>query len=296
MKKIFRKILSVFFAFLPHNAPGFIYTKLLHPWPLRQITNAALLRIVPDQISLPEGILFLNQKDPVISGALAIGVFEKHETALFRSVLKPGTVVLDVGANIGYYTLIASHHIGPSGKVFTFEPEPNNYTLLQKNIKKNKVKNVLAFQLGLSDKKYSGALYLSDDNQGNHSLSQKSAGGDTAIEISLITADEVLTDAGISKVDVVKMDIEGAEPMALKGMEAVLFRSSPCVLFCEFYPQALTRQGFNPVVFLESISRNGFLVNEIQEEDGRCIPVEDFFVFAKRFAKGGYTNLYCIKS
>ena len=251
--------------------------------------------LIPENIILPEGKLFLNKKDAVVSGALSLGVYERYETELFRSALKEGMTVLDIGANIGYYTVIAMNHVGSSGKVFSFEPEPENFDFLQRNITAQKNKNAHAFFFGLADKPSKSKLFLSSDNKGKHSLSQ-SGEMKESIVVSIETGDRLLQTVGINKVDLIKMDVEGAEPLALKGLDSLLSKSSPCLLFCEYHPEALTRSGFKPISFLQNIASKGFLINEIRDKENKIVPVTDFSEITKRFEKGFPTNLYCVKS
>jgi FkbM family methyltransferase len=294
MKNIFRKIIHAVFSVLPSGAPAFLYTKILKVWPFRHITNFFLHSLIPESVTLPEGKLFLNKKDAVVSGALSLGVYERYETELFRSVLKEGMTVLDIGANIGYYTVIAMNRVGLSGKVFSFEPEPENFAFLQKNIDAQKTKNARAFFFGLADKPSRSNLYLSSDNKGKHSLSQSDEMKESIV-VSIETGDRLLQTVGVSNVDIIKMDVEGSEPLALNGLEAILTKSSPCILFCEYHPEALTRSGFSPISFLQNIESKGFSIHEIRDTENKIVPVKDFSEITKRFENGFPTNLYCVK-
>jgi len=290
--KIVRKIISGGFSLLPSTAPEFIYKTILKPWPLRQITNNILSRLIPEKILLEEGWLFLNKKDPVVSGALALGVYEQDEIKLFKSLIKPGMTILDIGANIGYYTLVASHHAESSGKVLSFEPEPENYKILKKNTQNKK--NTQVFQYALGDKKTEKKLYLSSSNKGKHSLAPLE-GESNSIQVPIITLDEVLQEINIDKVDIIKMDIEGAEALAFAGMSETLKKSPTCIIFCEFYPEALTLMGSNPLNFLSDLSNRGFVIYEIEKEEKKHIPPESFAAFIKKFrGSTTYSNLYCV--
>src|SRR5882757_10645950 len=97
--------------------PEFIYTVLLRPKPLRKLSNALIRAALPRQISRDGAIVILNPNDPVISGGLALGVYESTETRFFKGVCKPGMTFLDVGANVGLYTALALPRIGDTGRV-----------------------------------------------------------------------------------------------------------------------------------------------------------------------------------
>ena len=98
------------------------------------------------------------------------GVHDPTETALVRKEIKRGDVVLDVGANVGYYTLIFAECVGETGKVFAFEPDPTNFALLKKNIEANGVKNVVLVQKAVSDTTGITRLHLSEERQMGHRI------------------------------------------------------------------------------------------------------------------------------
>jgi len=88
--------------------------------------------------------MYIDSRDTTVgTSLLKWGFFEKYETKLFKKSIKRGMVVLDIGANIGYYTLLAARLVGDEGKVFAFEPDPYNYSLLRKNIEANRYNNVI---------------------------------------------------------------------------------------------------------------------------------------------------------
>ena len=98
------------------------------------------------------GLLILNPADVAVSGQIALGAYEKFETSIFLEAIKPGMTIVDIGANIGYYATIAGHKTGKQGRVFAYEPEPENYSFLEKNILENKLSQVIALKITLTDK------------------------------------------------------------------------------------------------------------------------------------------------
>ena len=86
----------------------FVYCYLLRPWPLRQLTNWTIRKLLPKQVEIHGATVVLNPTDPVVSGALHFGVYEKAETRFFQSACRDGMTFLDVGANLGYYTALAA--------------------------------------------------------------------------------------------------------------------------------------------------------------------------------------------
>ena len=85
-----------------------------------------------------------------------------------REILKPGMVVLDIGANIGYHTLISSKLVGNTGKIYSFEPEPHNFKLLLKNIEINEFKNIIPINKALSNNIGSTKLFLDTQSENIH--------------------------------------------------------------------------------------------------------------------------------
>ncbi len=244
-----------------------------------------------------EGIIALNQEDVTVCGALALGAFEKRELEIFRNAVKAGMNVVDIGANIGLYTVIASHRIGPDGKVFAYEPEKDNFTILTKNIDLNQKHNSIALQIALSEKIEKRNLYLAEDNKGHHSFAKDSS---VNIPISVVTdtLDYSLEKYGSPKIDIIKMDIEGAEPLALKGMTQTIIRNPDIIIFTEIYPNAIRRLGHDPLDFLASLAGFGLSIWIIDEDISKPTQLkpENFQSYIEHFPKGeSFHNLYASK-
>jgi FkbM family methyltransferase len=181
------------------------------------------------------------------------GSFEPEETALVESVIKPGDVVIDIGAHIGYYTLLFSKLVGTSGHVFAFEPAPDSCDLLRRNVSTNGLNNVTIVNAAVGDNPGTGILYLGSTALDNRTASRT---GGAAIPINVLSLDAYFCDN--EKVDFVKMDIQGAEPLALRGMEATLARSPNARILTEFWPDGLRRAGGDPEMFLSHLRSLGF--------------------------------------
>ena len=115
----------------------------------------------------------------------ACGVYEPLETRIFKRLINRNDVVFDVGANIGYYTLIATKLVGEKGRVFAFEPEPTNFSLLEKNVKLNGYKNVVLMQKAVLNKTGKTKLYL-HRTAGGHSKTQSFTSNIEVETVSLI--------------------------------------------------------------------------------------------------------------
>jgi FkbM family methyltransferase len=191
------------------------------------------------------------------------GTWEPGVTTLLEEFLEPGMVVIDAGAHVGYFTLIAARKVGPIGKVYAFEPAPQNYDLLVRNVALNGYQNVVPVQKAISKGQGTARFFLRSDTVG-HSLHSEAVGkGQRTITVEVTTLDYFLEKEGWPLVHLVKMDIEGAEPTALEGMAELLKRNRALRLVLEYVPHILERAGEDPIQFLERLRRSGFTIRII---------------------------------
>ena len=204
------------------------------------------------RVRLPAFELFVRLDDWAVGARIAVRrSYEPHVTAALARYLLPGSVVVDVGANIGYYTLLAATKIGPSGKVIAFEPSRENCALLQRSLVANHVTNVVLVPFAVAD--LDGAVrYGMDDSNGRITLDDRPE----LRQVRAVTLDRAL--AREPRLDVVKIDIEGAEGRALRGMRGLLLRHRP-VVCAEFTPGALPRvSGVTPEEYLDELRALGY--------------------------------------
>ncbi len=169
----------------------------------------------------------LNPNDHEVSPSIgATGWYEPHITELFRKLVKRGMTVVDIGANIGWYTLMAAKLVGPTGIIMAYEPEPVNFAILDRSIALNGFSNVKLMRKCVSDADGECILYLSEENPGGHSTIQKV--GVQAIKVESVTLDSALCD--IDQIDVMKIDIEGGESSALTGATKTLEKTNHLII------------------------------------------------------------------
>ena len=227
----------------------------------------------PKEITLVEcegSKIYVNpQEEGMAKFLLTSGVFEQHETAFFRSLLRPGMVVTDIGANIGYYTLIASQHVQEAGRVFAFEPDPRNFELLAKSVQVNGYTNVTPINKALSDSVGTIRLFIDRRNFANNSLAvgnvPDSAG---TVEVECTTLDEFFAATPHQRPDIIKMDAQGAEGLILAGADRVL-SGGPMKVLLEFWPFGLNNVGSDPVEFLRRFVGYGFGLSVIDHAGQR---------------------------
>ncbi len=194
------------------------------------------------------------------------GVMEPGLTRYFRSLVQPGMVVVDVGANIGIYTLYAARRLQGSGKIYSFEPTPRTYGILRDNVQVNGFLELGIVELrqeAVSDAAGTAQLTVFPDDGGHNTLF---GDGGERIEVATISLDEAMQ--AEPRVDVVKIDAEGAEPLILRGMREIIERSPGIRILMEFAPVHLRRAGVEPGCFLDEIASLGFAVRRIHDETG----------------------------
>lgn len=186
-----------------------------------------------------EGITInLKEAGPFMSAILAsTKTYEPLETRLFKSCLREGMIIADVGASLGWYSLVASKIVGNKGKIYAFEPLPSSYANLLRNIELNSYTNIVPINKAVSDGCGTAKLYLGWNNVERSSFAKVSR--------NFLEVETTRLDSYSDRFDVVRMDIEGAEPLALKGM-----KNLPKVMFLEFQPKRLKDLGFSPEEYL----------------------------------------------
>ena len=209
----------------------------------------------PGQIFMVQGHrMVLDSGDGRPSVGMVTDVFEESTTRLFQRLVKPGMVVIDIGAHVGYYTLISARQAGPKGRVYAFEPDPDNHATLLRNIELNGYSNVVTARKAVSDRVGDGQLYLSETISGNHSLYDHGQSRRGSIPVETTTVDSMLEKLDWPQVDLVKIDVEGGEVAVLDGMTQLLEKSTTLNLIIEFMPSLLHRAEIAPGQFLDKLA------------------------------------------
>jgi FkbM family methyltransferase len=196
-------------------------------------------RRLDDRLSLVSAkgfSIYVHEDDTSVGQHVKRGAYEPHVTAVFRDRLRPGMHVLDIGANIGYYTMLSASLVGPSGSVTAVEPNPTSVKLLEASRRANSFGNVSVLQMAAG--RELGLLVM----HGSHGNVMTSAAPDDPVSLmnsttvpSLRMDDLVPRD---KKIDFVKIDVEGAEYNALLGASELIKRCHPTVV-SEFSPSTM---------------------------------------------------------
>lgn len=209
--------------------------------------------------------------DPRISFSADEPAWEPEIVALMRRVVKPGDVVVDIGAENGYHACLLSRLVGENGCVYAFEPEPANRDRLGRSLELNDIRNVKVIPKAVSHQPGTAPLF---PNGPLTSLGYERAGSRDDIEVECVRLDDELP-AGI-KVSLIKMDIEGSEWRALASMPRILLTCDHVIT--EFDPVALKASGGDAVEFLRVFEATGFTIHHIESGD--------------RISSKGFTSMY----
>ena len=190
------------------------------------------------------------------------GISEPDTVNYFNMAVKPGMTAVDIGAHVGYYTLLFSRLVGEAGEVFAFEPEAENFEMLQKNVALNGPRNVTLMRKAVSNGPGPVLLHLSLGNPGGHSIFPIPSYHRT-IEVESVSLDDYMDAIGRKIVDVVKIDVEGAEYVVLLGMTRSLQRNHDIQVVMEYSPHMLRNAGFHPSDPLRLLADLGFGLNDI---------------------------------
>jgi FkbM family methyltransferase len=283
----------------------FIYTEVLKPKPLKALANAILLRIIPKSIKIGPAILYLDPSDPVVSGALTLRVYEPSEQALFAKYLHGDMTLVDIGANLGLYTAISMHHLDAGGCIVAFEPHPQTYEFLQKNIVANQYNGracprVYPFNLAATPDPNRLELRLNPENRGDNrtyhgTYHGKMEAWDT-MPVEGRPVDDVLAELGIEEVNFVKIDIQGYEQKALSGFRKTLARSQNVILLSEFWPKGLQEAGGGPTEYLQMLTNLGFTLYTLNKKPyGSVTPMNDWNALIASLPGRRYTDIVGVK-
>lgn len=188
---------------------------------------------------------------------------EDFVKTIIKKEVGVGDVFLDLGAHVGYYTAIASELVKPGGKVFAFEPDPHNFSRLTKTVQANSLLNVVLEQKAVADKTGSATFFLYGSTTNSMAPELYNLGGKTkSIKVATVSLDDYFAGRR-EKVNFIKMDIEGAEGLALLGMGGIL-KNNDLKVITEFTPVALRKLSrMEPMFYLQKFLDAGFYIYEI---------------------------------
>lgn len=217
--------------------------------------------------------LIVDTRDSLLAPWLLMdGLWEAHVTGWFHDVVKPGDTVVDVGANIGYFTVLAAQLTGPGGRVVGVEAHPGLFEFLRRNVIINgyrdrvRLWNRAAWSEPAQLQFRSRTNYLANSSLGAMNEADLSDLGDTeeVLEVEAAPLDVLLD--GLDRVDVIKVDVEGAEVHAFRGLERTIASNPDITVLFEWSPEQLKQMGNRPEELVDVLSGYGFRFRLIERE------------------------------
>ena len=195
------------------------------------------------------------------------GEYALGRVSEIRKAVKEGDTVIDIGANIGYFTVLMADLVGPKGKVYAFEPDPRNSHLLQRTVERNGWTHVIVEQKAVSNKAGEFILYQTRSCAANTLTPGEHI---SEVNVSVVTIDDFLSDE--HHIDFVKMDMDGSEPLAIQGMAQLIRRSPNLQVLAEYEPSNLKRYLNNPLDFITIAEQHGLRLTVIFDTDNGRLP------------------------
>jgi len=242
------------------------------------------------------GKMFLHPNDAF---RLSIyGIHGTHDFKIIKNNVKDGDNVIDLGANIGYFTLILAKLVGPTGKVFAFEPDPRNLALLKKNVEYNNYKNVIIVPKAVSNVNDKCTLYTGQKTFGQNKIYKpKNTKTQKFIPIDSETVrldDFFKTNGLLDKISFIKMDVEGAEFLALSGMKEILKLNKNIKIFTEAEISYLEDAGSSYDQFIDLLTENDFTFS-LADNRSETLTKVNKSQLEKILNDEGSVNIFCVR-
>jgi FkbM family methyltransferase len=205
--------------------------------------------------------MLLDTSDFLQRMLYTMGDFDPPVRKAIQRLLKPGDVFIDIGANVGFYALCASKIIGNYGKVFAFEPSPEAFAALCTNISLNGAENIVAVQIALSDSVGPAKLFVDTAHNSGATSMRVSPNASREITVMLDTYDHYALEHRLPAPALVKIDVEGAEGMVLKGMPNLLAQLKRPAVILEVSELSLKQLGSSKEEVFAIMEKNGYRAN-----------------------------------
>jgi FkbM family methyltransferase len=230
---------------------------------------------VPIPCRLPYGGWFLARGDAMgarVAGyRLSRSPYEEGQWRLVARLLAPGGTFVDVGANQGFYTILASRLVGATGRVYAFEPAPTEAGKLRSNLRLNRCRNVIVEEIAVGAADGHAPFHLYLGHQGSWSGLRKGA-SDVAvkgrvIDVPVVRLDDYFASRPLERLDIMKIDVEGGELPVLQGAAGLIGRFRP-IIICEVEPRRTAQWGYDAGAILKALEKMDYRWRSVTR-DGR---------------------------
>lgn len=282
---------------LAHEAAMLFDTRLPYIKGMRLVRNKVTQLLAPT-LNLPRTIQtrygfemrVTNIEDDIDRNLYFTGTYEAGTLHMLQKLLRPGDTFIDVGANIGLMSVLAATCVGPQGQVYAFEPEPDTFSLLQRNIGLNELTNVVMTNKGLGSQTGAAKIYSNrHDNRGMASFLKNQPEATAVTDVPVITLDAFVEAQQIERVHVIKIDVEGWELAVLQGARGLLSQEDAPILCVEYNTELPDQQQVYD--FISAINAYKiFIPAHGNGRVSRLIPVNSAHDLPQR----GNPNLFCL--
>lgn len=225
-----------------------------------------------------DGFTFVVQPvTPVGWNVLLFGSYEPELRAIFRAAVPEGGVAVDVGANVGWHSLLMARLAGPSGRLVAVEPNPSVRAKLIDNLVANRLENVIVIPFAISAAegwfRFHGPPAADGSSGSGHLLSRDALPTSASFDVETRRLDTVLAEAGVGRLDLMKIDVEGFEWPVLQGAENSIERFRPQVVF-EYNEEYASRGGATPAIFEDFFRRHRYRLAVMGRSGARSLTAE----------------------
>jgi FkbM family methyltransferase len=200
-----------------------------------------LIGVEPTEVIVQDSVTMELDLQEFVQQYIYFNLYEPHVKWLLQSLLQPGKTFFDIGAHVGYYTLLAARAVGPSGVVHSFEANPRTFELLSKNVRRNKLGPTLLNRVALADLNGEVKFCVDEIRPASSSLSGKGAEKKTELSVPSVTLDSYVANNRVATLDLIKIDVEGGEGRVFRGAQETVSRFLPDIIG-EFSKEMLTRE------------------------------------------------------
>ncbi len=285
MKKLVRKMRESLVKRLRNSK----LMKLFYRGPIKWV-NRKIRKVTLPEYVLVRGERFFIDKYDSLNLSIDPDYNSKFFIDFLEKIVKKGNYALNIGANIGYYSVLLSNLVGPNGKVYAFEPAPENFEILNKNASINKHKNIVAINKAVSDKSGKIKLYLAGYNQGDHRI-YDSGDNRKFTEVDMADIDSHIK----TKIDFALIDTQGADFAVFRGMRNTIKQNPNMKIIIEFSPGLLCEFGESPKAFLSEIKKAGFRIFDINDKEKSIRETTTEDLLSKYTSKEDFTDLFLIR-
>jgi FkbM family methyltransferase len=250
------------------------YILLLLKYNLLKIESISNSQVV---ITMPSGWKIKNSLEHF---SLLSFIPPPLQRKLFKQLIKKGSVVIDVGANIGGYTLFFAKLVGKHGKVIAFEPVKDLFRILKFNVENAGYRNIICEMKALSDSEYIANIALSDTNIGDNRVQYGNF--ETKSTIICTSLDKYIQNKNL-RINFIKIDVQGYEYKVFKGMQDLLKYQEHIIVFSEFWPYGIKLAGDEPINLLKLILSLGFKIYEVDWKKNQIFIVNDIYGLIQKY-------------